>query len=113
MQEHLTTREDNLRALRSILREVSKVLRADLDLLAFVRGLLKQSEPLLADGEVKEHVFRCITDLVCVCLFLAVSLYARLERKDISQVGIFVLEDFVGELSDHFDFFFLFPNITG
>ena len=79
-------REDNLRSLRSILREVSKVLRADLDLIAFVRGLLKQRELLTADSEMKEHVFRCITDLVCVCVFLAVSLYARMERKDITQV---------------------------
>lgn len=85
-------REDNLRALRSILREVSKVLRADLDLLAFVRGLLKQSEPLSPDTEIKEHVFRCITDLICVCVFLAVSLYARTERKDITQVNAVYIE---------------------
>lgn len=82
----MTNREDNLRSLRSILREVSKVLRADLDLLAFVRGLLKQREPLSADTEMKEHVFRCVTDLICVCVFLAVSLFARIERKDITQV---------------------------
>lgn len=82
-------REDYLRSLRNLLREVSKVLRADLDLQAFARGLMSQTEPLPADFEFKDRVFNSIADLVTQCIFLAVSLHVRSDRKDITQVMTF------------------------
>ncbi len=81
-------REDYLRSLRSLLREVSKVLRAEFDLQAFARGLMGQTEPLSKDFEFKDRVFSGIADLITLCIFLAVSLHARSDRKDLSQVTI-------------------------
>lgn len=79
-------REDYLRPLRSLLREVSKVLRADLDLEIFARGLMGQTEPLPKDFEFRDRVFSGIADLVTLCIFLGVSLHVRSDRKDLNQV---------------------------
>lgn len=79
-------REDYLRQLRCLLREVTKFLRPDLDLQALARGLMGQTEPIPRDLEYKDRVFNSIADLVTLCMFLTISPHARSDRKDLYQV---------------------------
>lgn len=79
-------REDYLRPLRCLLREVTKFLRPDLDLQGFAIGLMSQTEPVPRDLEYKDRVFNSIADFVTLCIFLTVSPHARSDRKDLHQV---------------------------
>ncbi|KAI8492608.1 Integrator complex subunit 1 [Branchiostoma belcheri] len=57
-QELLTNREDYLRAVRALLREIIRALRGDLNFAAFCRSLMQErSEPQFTDmeGHLKSH----------------------------------------------------------
>lgn len=70
--ELLLNREDYLRPLRALLREVVRVLRHDLSLTALCRGLLQErKEP--RDFEFRDRMFASIADLVTLCIFLGIS----------------------------------------
>ena len=56
-QELLMNREDYLRAVRALFREIVKSLRYDMDFPAFCRGLMtERSDKLFNDMEVQSKV---------------------------------------------------------
>ena len=87
-QELLLNREDYLRPLRALLRELARVLRSELRLQEFCRGLMGRTEPLARDTD---HIraFASTIDLISLCLFLAVMPNARSDKKDLNQVSNF------------------------
>lgn len=82
----LILRDDYLRPLRGLLREISRQVRSDFNFLTFCQGLMGTKEPLNHTPEVKDRVFAGIVDLLTLCVFLTVYPYIRSERKDILQV---------------------------
>lgn len=82
----LILRDDYLRPLRGLLREISRQVRADFNFLTFCQGLMSAKESLNQTSEVKDRVFAGIIDLLTLCIFLTVYPYMRSERKDVSQV---------------------------
>lgn len=81
-QELLLNRDDYLRPLRALLREVWRSLRSDLNLSVFCRGLMSQTEPLPRDCEFSQRTFAATADLITLCMFLATATYARPDKKD-------------------------------
>lgn len=79
-------RDDYLRPLRGLLREISRQVRSDFNFLTFCQGLINAKEPLNQTPEVKDRVFAGIVDLLTLCIFLTVYPYMRSERKDVVQV---------------------------
>ncbi|KAK7791007.1 hypothetical protein R5R35_007901 [Gryllus longicercus] len=72
--ELLLNREDYLRPLRALLREVVRVLRHDLSLTALCRGLLQERKAKeIREFEFKERMFFSIVDLLTLCIFLGIS----------------------------------------
>lgn len=99
-QDLLLNREDYLRPLRALLREIVRVCRYDLNLQAMCMNLMKERPEYIAlveAFEFKERVFLSIVDLICLCLLLAVSpqvreaavITQRGERKDVHMVQQF------------------------
>uniref|UniRef100_A0A2H8TLT6 Integrator complex subunit 1 n=1 Tax=Melanaphis sacchari TaxID=742174 RepID=A0A2H8TLT6_9HEMI len=84
-QELLILRDDYLRPLRGLLREISRQVRSDFNFLTFCQGLLNAKEPINQTPEVKDRVFAGIIDLLTLCIFLTVYPYMRSERKDVVQ----------------------------
>ncbi|KAL4148797.1 hypothetical protein QTP88_002952 [Uroleucon formosanum] len=84
-QELLILRDDYLRPLRGLLREISRQVRSDFNFLTFCQGLIGAKEPLNQTPEVKDRVFAGIVDLLTLCIFLTVYPYMRSERKDVIQ----------------------------
>lgn len=74
-QELLCNREDFLRALRALLREIVRALRHDMQFQKFCLGLMKdRKDPSFRDGfEFKERMFHSITDLIVLTIFVAIS----------------------------------------
>ncbi|XP_074651067.1 integrator complex subunit 1-like [Tubulanus polymorphus] len=75
-QDFLINRDDYLRALRALLREIVRTLKYDMNFAAFVLGLLaERSEPKFADLETmfKERLILSIVDLVCMTCLLSVT----------------------------------------
>lgn len=74
-QELLCNREDFLRALRALLREIVRALRHDMQFQKFCHGLMKdRKDPTFREGfEFKERMFHSITDLVVLTIFVAIS----------------------------------------
>lgn len=85
-QELLLNRDDFLRPLRSLVREIWRVLRADLNLAALCRGLMSQTEPVPRDCDNSQRAFNSIADLITLCIFLAVAHLARQDKRDPAQV---------------------------
>lgn len=86
-------RDDYLRPLRALLRELARVLRSELKLQEFARGLMGRTEPLPRDVD-NARAFVSTIDLIALCLFLAVMPNARSEKKDIAQVKYFTIKNF-------------------
>ncbi|KAL5232641.1 hypothetical protein ACI65C_000051 [Semiaphis heraclei] len=84
-QELLILRDDYLRPLRGLLREISRQVRTDFNFLTFCQGLIGAKEHLNQTPEVKDRVFAGIIDLLTLCTFLTVYPYMRSERKDVVQ----------------------------
>ncbi|KAG8306433.1 Integrator complex subunit 1 [Homalodisca vitripennis] len=81
-QELLLNRDDYLRPLRALLREIWRTLRSDLNLAAFSRSLMSQTEPLPRDCEFSQRAFSATADLITLCMFLATATFARPDKKD-------------------------------
>ncbi|XP_021917589.1 integrator complex subunit 1 [Zootermopsis nevadensis] len=101
-QDLLMNREDYLRPIRALLREIVRVLRHDINISGLCRGLMldrKDSAPQFRDFEFKERMFVSITDLITLCSLLAVSpsvreaaaLLARGDKREIAVLHNFQL----------------------
>ncbi|XP_069674723.1 integrator complex subunit 1 isoform X2 [Periplaneta americana] len=99
-QDLLMNREDYLRPIRALLREIVRVLRHDINISALCRGLMldrKDSAPQFRDFEFKERMFVSITDLITLCILLAISpavkeassLLARGDKREIAVLHNF------------------------
>ncbi|XP_063961921.1 integrator complex subunit 1-like [Lytechinus pictus] len=91
-QDLLMNRDDYLRALRALFREIVKSLRYDVDFVAFCRGLMtEKSDRNFTELEkpVKDRMFASLCDLICLASLLSVTpqireivaAYTRGERK--------------------------------
>lgn len=101
-----------MRPLRALLRELARVLRSELRLQEFCRGLMGRTEPLARD---MDHIraFASTIDLISLCLFLAVMPNARSDKKDLAQVSYEVLYYYLIEVGwgSVKKFLFFFVNI--
>ncbi|XP_025155435.1 integrator complex subunit 1 isoform X3 [Harpegnathos saltator] len=99
-QELLMNREDYLRPLRALLREIVRVCRHDIHLVAFAQTLMSERADLaqqLLTFEFKDRMFMSIADLLCLCMFMgispqvkeAISLSQRADKKDVSLLTNF------------------------
>ncbi|XP_015601368.1 integrator complex subunit 1 isoform X2 [Cephus cinctus] len=99
-QDVLMNREDYLRPLRALLREIVRVCRHDINLMVFARTLMSNRQDIaqqLLTFDFKERVFMAITDLLCLCMFLAISqqvkdaavLVQRGDKKDVAVLHQF------------------------
>ncbi|XP_059480068.1 integrator complex subunit 1 [Neocloeon triangulifer] len=94
--ELLMNREDYLKPLRLFLRELVRMLRAEMPLVTFCRTLMRDrsKEQTFRDFGFKERMLAAIADLVCLCVLLgispavreAASLIARGERKEVQTM---------------------------
>jgi integrator complex subunit 1 len=100
--ELLMNRDDYLKPLRLFLRELVRMLRADMPLVTFSRSLMRDrsKDQVFRDFAPKERMLVAIADLVCLCILLgispavreAASLLARydsmlfLKTKNVSQI---------------------------
>lgn len=93
----LCNRDDYLRALRALLREIVRTVRYDLNFSLFCIGLLQERrDPAFIDLEppLKERIFLSITDLIVLAIFLGVSptvkeqfsTCTRGEKKDLTHL---------------------------
>ncbi|XP_076239229.1 integrator complex subunit 1 isoform X3 [Calliopsis andreniformis] len=88
-QDLLMNREDYLRPLRALLREIVRVCRHDINLLTFARTLMAERQDIaqqLLNFEFKERVFISIADLLCLCMLLAISPQVK-EAAALAQRG--------------------------
>ena len=75
-QDLLMNREDFLRPLRTLLREIIRVCRQDLNLINFAKTLMAERQDLaqqLRTFEFKDRVFTSLMDLLSLCMFLGIS----------------------------------------
>lgn len=94
--ELLLNRDDYHRPLRALLREIVRVLRHDINLVALCRGLMadKRDNPTFRDFEFKERMFYAVIDLISLSCFLGVSpavkesvnLVARGDKREIQTL---------------------------
>ncbi|XP_063991596.1 integrator complex subunit 1 [Diachasmimorpha longicaudata] len=88
-QDLLMNREDFLRPLRALFREIVRVCRHDINLITLARTLMAEraqiSQQLVA-FEFKERMFMSIIDLLCLCMFLGISPQVK-EATLLSQRG--------------------------
>lgn len=92
-QELLMNREDYLRPLRALLREIVRVCRNDINLLIFSRALLYVRREVIVGFEFKQRMFSSLVDLLCLCMFLAVSPQVKeaavmIQRGDKKDAGL-------------------------
>lgn len=99
-QELLMNREDYLRPLRTLLREIVRVCRHDINLATFSRTLMSDRPDLaqqLLTFEFKDRMFMSIADLLCLCMLMAISpqvkeagtLSQRADKKDVTLLKNF------------------------
>ncbi|XP_060529675.1 integrator complex subunit 1 [Cylas formicarius] len=78
--ELLLSKDDYLRSLRALLKEINRVLRHDFNLLSVVHALLRERKDTVAtikDHEFRERIFLSLVDLVSMCMLLCVSPQVR------------------------------------
>ncbi|XP_072761874.1 integrator complex subunit 1 [Anoplolepis gracilipes] len=99
-QDLLMNREDYLRPLRALLREIVRVCRHDISLITFARTLMSERPDIaqqLLNFEFKDRMFMSIADLLCLCMLLAISpqvkeaatLLQRADKKDVALLHQF------------------------
>ncbi|XP_072029946.1 integrator complex subunit 1-like isoform X2 [Amphiura filiformis] len=99
-QELLMNRDDYLRAVRALFREIVKSLRYDMDFPAFCRGLMtEKTDKQFSEMEVqfKDRMLMSLTDLIALAALLsvtpsvreAVAAYTRGDRKDMDILRSF------------------------
>lgn len=95
-QDLLMNRDDYLRPLRSLLREIIRVCRQDLNLITFARTLISERQDLAQQVRVfefKDRVFMSIMDLLCVCMLLGISpqvkeVAVQVQRGDKKDIAV-------------------------
>ncbi|KAL3185664.1 hypothetical protein MRX96_028572 [Rhipicephalus microplus] len=96
-QDLLINRDDYLRCLRALFREIIRSLRHDLNFSAFCLGLMqerKETQFQELEQPLRERLFVSITDLIVKAIFLAITPAVREaatalfrgEKKDISPL---------------------------
>lgn len=71
--ELLIQREDLLKALRTLIREISRsALRNEFPAAAFVSGLLEKNL-MTVDASLRQRTFHAIIELICIAVFLGIS----------------------------------------
>lgn len=96
-QDLLINRDDYLRCLRALFREIIRSLRYDLNFTAFCLGLMqerKETQFQELDQPLRERLFVSITDLIVKAIFMAITPAVREsatalfrgEKKDISPL---------------------------
>ncbi|XP_002435477.4 integrator complex subunit 1 [Ixodes scapularis] len=96
-QDLLINKDDYLRCLRALFREIIRSLRHDLNFTAFCLGLMqerKEAQFQEVDQTLKERLFVSLTDLIVKAIFLAITpavreaatAFFRGEKKDISAL---------------------------
>ncbi|CAH1990514.1 unnamed protein product [Acanthoscelides obtectus] len=99
--ELLLNKDDYLRSLRALLKEINRVLRHELNLVAIVRSLLRERKDFatsVQEHEFKERILLSIVDLVCVCQLLYVSPQVR-DAASQSKRDASVLKQFQQQVS--------------
>lgn len=102
LQELLLNKDDYLRSLRGLLKEINRVLRHDFNPLSIVHALLEERKEVtiaLRDLEHRERVFLSLADLVCVCMLLSVSPQVR-DAATQSKRDVAVLRTFQAQVSN-------------
>ncbi|KAJ1532280.1 hypothetical protein ONE63_000894 [Megalurothrips usitatus] len=97
LQEILMNREDYHRALRAFLRELTRNLRHDFDVNSFCRALMSDApehKATFRDFDFKERMYIMIVDLVCLCVFLAISpavkeAASHIAKGDKKDIGVY------------------------
>lgn len=75
-QELLLNKDDYLRSVRALLKEINRVSRHELNLYNVVHSLLKERRDFTAnvkDSEVRDRVFLAVGDLATMCMLLCVN----------------------------------------
>ncbi|XP_046854864.1 integrator complex subunit 1-like [Xenia sp. Carnegie-2017] len=75
-QELLTQREDYLRAIRALLREIVRSLRHDLNFVALCRGLMTERNDVIFQDlatPIKERMFASLTDIISATTLLSIT----------------------------------------
>ncbi|XP_014664125.1 PREDICTED: integrator complex subunit 1-like [Priapulus caudatus] len=94
-QDLLMNKDDYLRALRALLREIVRALRHDINFPVFCQGLMvERKDSLFRDLEpvLKERFLVSVVDMVTLCVLLGVtpvvkdSAQSRGERKDMEAL---------------------------
>lgn len=78
--ELLLNKDDYLRSLRALFKEINRVLKHDFNLPTVVHSLLrerKDMEKIIRESEVKDRLFVSLTDLVAMCMLLCVTPQVR------------------------------------
>lgn len=96
-------KDDYLRSLRSLIKEINRVLRYDFNLLSVVHALLRDRSELyglVRDIDYRERVFHSLADLTCMCMLLCVSPQVR-DAGTQSKRDYAVLNAFQIQVSTH------------
>ncbi|XP_017779364.1 PREDICTED: integrator complex subunit 1 [Nicrophorus vespilloides] len=100
--ELLLSKEDYLRSLRGLLKEINRVLRNDFNLLSVVHSLLRERKDTIAsirESELKDRIFLSLADLVCMCMLLCVTPQVR-DASMQSKRDVAVLQSFQAQVSN-------------
>ncbi|XP_014218982.1 integrator complex subunit 1 [Copidosoma floridanum] len=93
----LLSRDEYLRPLRALLREIVRICRHDINLLSLTNTMMKARMEVLqqlnSNHESKDRVFTSIIDLLCLCMFLAITPQVKeaamlCQRGDKKDVGL-------------------------
>lgn len=101
-QELLLNKDDYLRSLRALLKEINRVLRHDFNLLSLVHALLRERKELsntIRDSEFRDRIFLSLADLVCMCILLCISPQVR-DAASQSKRDVAVLQAFQTQVSN-------------
>ncbi|XP_050313289.1 integrator complex subunit 1 isoform X2 [Anthonomus grandis grandis] len=97
--ELLLNKDDYLRSLRALLKEINRILRHDFNLLGVVHALLKERKDLIItirDHEFRERIFLSLVDLATMCMLLCVSPQVRdaatQSKRDVSVLKVFKMQ---------------------
>ncbi|KAL3270064.1 hypothetical protein HHI36_009122 [Cryptolaemus montrouzieri] len=99
--ELLLNKDDYLRSLRALLKEINRVLRHDFNLYNVVHSLLKERREFatnVKDSEFKDRIFLSLGDLASMCMLLCISPQVR-EAVNQSKRDTNVLKAFQAQVS--------------
>ncbi|XP_030761585.1 integrator complex subunit 1 isoform X2 [Sitophilus oryzae] len=100
--ELLLNKDDYLRSLRVLLKEINRVLRHDFNLLTVVHSLLRERPdlaPTIREHEFRERIFLSLVDLSAMCMLLCVSPQVR-DAATQSKRDVTVLEAFKKQVAN-------------